>query len=262
VSILEEILAAKREEVARLRRERLGAELEARAREAGAPRSFAAALRSGPAPRIVAEIKRASPSRGLIRGDADPAGIARSYARGGAAALSVLTDGPYFRGSLEDLRAVRGAVELAVLRKDFVIDPLQVLEARAAGSDGVLLIVAALDDGALRELLACAKATAMDPLVEVHTREELERALEAGAEILGINNRDLRTFRTDVEVTRALLPYTDGRTVVSESGIENAATLRSLARAGVHAFLIGESLMRAPDPGEALGRLREEACRT
>jgi indole-3-glycerol phosphate synthase len=262
MSILEEILAAKREEVARLRRERLEAELEARARDAAPPRGFASALRSGPAPRIVAELKRASPSRGLIRGDADPAGIARSYARGGAAALSVLTDGPYFRGSLADLRAVRAAVELPVLRKDFVIDPLQVLEARAAGADGVLLIVAALDDGALRELLACAKAKAMDRLVEVHSRDELERALEAGAETLGINNRDLRTFRTDVEVTRALLPYTDGRTVVSESGIEDAATLRSLSGAGVHAFLIGERLMRAPDPGEALGRLREEACRT
>jgi indole-3-glycerol phosphate synthase len=208
---------------------------------------------------VIAEVKRASPSKGAIRANLDPAALAASYAAAGAAALSVLTDGPFFQGSLADLEAARTAVRLPVLRKDFVIDPLQVLEARAAGADAVLLIVAALEEARLRELLAVAREQGMEALVEVHSRAELERALGAGAGIVGINNRDLRTFRTDIEVTRQLLAYTGGRTIVSESGIDEAATVRSLEAAGVHAFLVGEALLRAPDPGEALRKLREAA---
>ncbi len=259
MSILDEILAVKREEVEALRRERGEASLLADARVAPAPREFGKPLCSGPTPRVIAEVKRASPSKGAIRANLDPAALAASYAAAGAAALSVLTDGPFFQGSLADLEAARTAVRLPVLRKDFVIDPLQVLEARAAGADAVLLIVAALEEARLRELLAVAREQGMEALVEVHSRAELERALEAGAGIVGINNRDLRTFRTDIEVTRQLLAYTGGRTIVSESGIEEAATVRSLEAAGVHAFLVGEALLRAPDPGEALRKLREAA---
>jgi indole-3-glycerol phosphate synthase len=257
VSILEEILAVKREEVGALRRERGEGSLLAEARSAAPARDFGKPLRAAPSPRVIAEVKRASPSKGPIRADLDPAALAGAYTAAGAVALSVLTDGPFFHGSLADLEAARAAVPLPVLRKDFVIDPLQVLEARAAGADAVLLIVAALEAPQLRELLSVVHEQRMEALVEVHTRAELERALEAHAEIVGINNRDLRTFRTDVEVTRGLLPYTEGSTTVSESGIEEAATVRSLEAAGVHAFLVGEALLRAPDPGEALRKLRE-----
>ncbi len=260
MSILDEILAQKRGEVARLRAEHGEAALEALARDASPPRGFERALRDGTPPRVIAELKRASPSKGVIRGDADAGAIARAYAGGGAVALSVLTDAPFFQGSLDDLRAARAEVELPVLRKDFTIDPLQILEARAAGADCVLLIMTALSESQLGELLGVARAQGMDALVEVHSRDDLERAIAAGAETIGINNRDLRTLDTDVRVTHELLPHIRGCTVVSESGIEEAETLRSLEAAGVHAFLVGEALMRAPDPGEALKKLREEAC--
>jgi indole-3-glycerol phosphate synthase len=256
VTILDRILERKVQEVRTLRRERGEAELLRAAASAPAPRDFAAALRSGAAPRVIAEFKRASPSAGPIREGAEPAAIARAYESAGAAALSVLTDAEFFRGSLEDLRAARAAVSLPVLRKDFTLDPLQVLEGRAAGADAVLLIVAALDDATLRALLAVAADQSLAALVEVHTREELERALEAGAALVGVNNRDLRTFKTDVEVTRSLLPHADGRTLVSESGLSDAETVGRLAAEGVDAFLVGEALMRAPDPAEALRRLR------
>jgi indole-3-glycerol phosphate synthase len=259
VSILDDILATKQAEVARLRRNRGEAALLADARAAQSTRGFGCALRSGDVPRVIAEIKRASPSKGLLRDNVDAAAVARDYAEAGAAAISVLTDEQYFRGSLADLEAVRAAVDCPALRKDFVIDPVQLLEGRAAGADAALLIVAALEDTQLRELLAVCSEYRLDALVEVHTREELDRALAAGAEIVGINNRDLNTFQTDIEVTRALLPHTQGRTVVSESGLEDAATIRSLAATGVHGFLVGEALMRAPDPGEALRKLREGA---
>jgi indole-3-glycerol phosphate synthase len=257
VSVLDKILERKREEVRELRPAR--AELSERAGRADAPRGFARALRSGRGPRVVAEFKRASPSRGEIRRDADPAQIARAYEAAGAVALSVLTDREFFRGSLDDLRRAREACRLPVLRKDFTIDPLQVLEARAAGADAVLLIVAALGDGELRELLACTHDLALDALVEVHDEPELERALAVGAELIGINNRDLRDFKTDVGVTRALLPLAAGRTVVSESGLDAPETLRALEASGAAAFLIGEALMREPDPGAALRRLRGES---
>ncbi len=233
MSVLERILAVKRTEVAALRRAPGEAELSARAARADAPRGFARALRTGGAPRVIAEFKRASPSRGEIRPGADPAEIARAYQAAGAVALSVLTDREFFRGELDDLRRARAACRLPVLRKDFTIDPLQLVEARGAGADAALLIVGALEDGQLRELLACARELALDALVEVHDEPE-----------------------PDVGVTRALLPRAAGRTVVSESGLEAPETLRALAAEGASAFLIGEALMRAPDPGAALRRLR------
>ena len=259
MSILQEILATKRDEVAHLRRERGEADLLLDARAAEETRGFGRALRTAEPPRVIAEIKRTSPSRGPLRESLDPAALARDYAGAGAAAISVLTDAPYFRGSLADLVAARGATDRPVLRKDFVVDPLQLLEARAAGADAALLIVAALDDAQLRELLAVSHEQGLDALVEVHTRDELDRALAAGAEIVGINNRDLHTFRTDVAVTRSLAPHAEGRTMVSESGLEDAATLHSLEAEGIHAFLVGEALLCAPDPGEALRKLREGA---
>ena len=254
MSVLERILARKRDELAALRPQ--AGTLRARAERAGATRGFARALRVGPAPRVVAEFKRASPSRGEIRPGADPVAIAREYAAAGAAALSVLTDREFFRGTLSDLVSARAACALPVLRKDFVLDPLQLFEARAAGADAVLLIVAALDDGALRELIICAGELGLDALVEVHDEAELARALAAGGELLGINNRDLRDFKTDLGVTRALLPLAAGRTVVSESGLDSPEVLRALGAAGASAFLVGEALMREPEPGAALRRLR------
>jgi indole-3-glycerol phosphate synthase len=256
MSVLAEILAAKRREVAALRAEPGESALLAAARAADAPRGFVRALCAGAAPRVIAEHKRASPSKGPIRPGSQPAEIAKQYAEAGAAALSILTDRAYFDGSLDDLVAARGAVSIPVLRKDFVVDPLQIVEARAHGADAILLIVAALDDAMLREGLAAATELGMDALVEVHTAAELERARALDAELVGINNRDLTSFVTDVGVTRALLPLCAGMTIVSESGLDSADTLRELADAGVHAFLIGESLMRAPDPGAALRGMR------
>lgn len=255
-SVLARILEHKREEVALLRRARGEGSLLRAARLGPRLRGFARALRESPPPRVCAEFKRASPSKGEIRAGADPAAIARAYAAAGAAALSVLTDAAFFRGGLDDLCAARAACELPVLRKDFVIDPLQVLEARAAGADAVLLIVAALDDGRLHELLAASAEVGLDPLVEVHERPELDRALAAGAALIGVNNRNLHTFETDVGVTRELLPHVCGATVVSESGLSSREVLEQLQDEGVHAFLIGEALMRRPDPGAALRELR------
>jgi len=254
VSVLDRILDDKRIEVAALRPR--ASELAELARDASPVRGFARALRHTAEPRVIAEFKRGSPSKGLIRPNADPVKIAASYQAAGAAALSVLTDGPYFRGSEADLRAARGVVSIPVLRKDFVIDALQITEARAMGADAVLLIVAALDDVALGDLLVAAKAHGMDALVEVHTRPELDRAVAVGAELIGINNRDLRSFKTDVGVTRDLLPHAGDATVVSESGLDSPEVLRDLASHGAHAFLIGEALMRAPDPGAELARMR------
>jgi len=256
MTVLDRILERKREEVAALRAGPGRAELAARAARAETPRGFARALVAGPSPRVVAEFKRASPSRGEIRPGADPAAIARDYAASGAAALSVLTDREFFRGELADRRAARAACALPVLRKDFTIDPLQLFEARAEGADAALLIVAALADAQLRELLACARELGLDALVEVHDEPELERALAHGAALVGINNRDLRDFKTDVGVTRALLPRAAGRVVVSESGLDSPEVVRALAAEGASAFLVGEALMRAPDPGAALRRLR------
>jgi indole-3-glycerol phosphate synthase len=262
--VLARILAVKAEEVAAARARAPLAEVRAAAEAAASdpvlrPRGFAAAIGAaigaGRAA-VIAEVKKASPSKGVIRADFDPAAIAASYARGGAACLSVLTDVRFFQGAPEYLRAARAACGLPVLRKDFLVDVYQVHEARAMGADCVLLIVAALDDDRLAELEDCALALGMDVLVEVHDAGELERALRLRTPLLGINNRDLRTFEVSLDTTLSQLHRIPaGRTVVTESGILSAADVLRMRAAGVDAFLVGEAFMRAPDPGTALAEL-------
>ncbi len=257
---LESIITSKRTELAAAKRRVPEAQLVEACRQAPPTRDFAEAL-ARPGLQVIAEVKKASPSAGVIREDFDPAAIARGYERGGAAALSVLTDGPHFQGSLAHLAAVRETVALPLLRKDFTLDPYQLHEARHAGADAVLLIVAVLDDALLRDLIALAGELGLAALVEVHAPPEADRALAAGARLLGINNRDLRTFVTDLAQTEAVLrhlPTREGLTIISESGIRTAADLRRLNDLGVDAVLIGEHLMRAPDPGEALAALRSD----
>jgi indole-3-glycerol phosphate synthase len=262
-TVLAQIVLATREELARRKRERPPDELEALVQdgavdETGPVRArgaFLAAL-SADGISVIAEFKRRSPSAGALREGARPAELARAYERGGARALSVLTEGPSFGGSLDDLRAARGATELPILRKDFVVDRYQLLEARLAGADAALLIVAALADSELAALHEAARALGLDVLVEVHDAGELERALALEPEIVGINNRDLRDFSVDVARTRTLRQaIPDGVVVVSESGIGSTGQLRELEREGVDAVLVGESLMRAPDPARALDAL-------
>ena len=223
------------------------------------PRGFAAALKSRIAagePAIIAELKKASPSRGVLREDFDPGAIARDYAAGGAAALSVLTDETFFRGADRHLVEARSASGLPVLRKDFVIDPYQVHEARAIGADCILLIVAALGDAQLNELAGLATHLGMDILVEVHDAVDLERAAHLEPLLLGINNRDLRTFETTIDTTLTLLDHIPGaRTVITESGIHTRAHVDRLRAAGVHGFLVGEAFMRAEHPGAKLREL-------
>jgi indole-3-glycerol phosphate synthase len=261
MSILEQILRDKVEEVAERRRRRPLAELQKQLRDLPRPRDFVAALRADDGrrekvPRVIAEVKKASPSKGVIRPDFDPVAIARTYATNGAAALSVLTDEKYFQGHLSFLEAIREAVTLPVLRKDFTIDAYQVYESRVAHADAILLIVAALEVAQLGDLLALAHELGMAGFLEVHTDEELERVLPRRPRLIGINNRDLRTFHTDLETTLRLLPLIPSEVVVvSESGINAAADIARLREKGVHAFLIGESLMRAPDPGVKLREL-------
>jgi indole-3-glycerol phosphate synthase len=263
VTILDEILEHKRRELAEARRRVPPAEQAARAEACAAPtRGFRRALLAAPSPAVIAEIKRRSPSKGSLRADADPAALARAYARGGAAAISVLTDERYFGGSLQDLAAARGAVELPLLRKDFVIDAYQVEEARANGADAVLLIAAALPPARLSALRKRAQELGLDALVEVHDEAELDAALDAGADLVGVNNRDLRSFAVDLSVTERLarrLPDPEAVLLVAESGIGGGEDLRRLQRAGARAFLVGELLMREADPGLALERLRRIA---
>jgi len=244
--ILRAIVATKRREVAAL--EPRVRELEARAADAPPPRDFAAALvRDHVA--VIAEVKRRSPGAGEIRPGLDAAELAGSYEAAGAGASSVLTERDYFGGTLEDLREARSATRIPALRKDFTLDALQVLEARASGADAILLIVRILEDGPLRELREQAESLGMAALVEVHTRDELGRALDSGARVIGVNNRDLRTFRTDLAVTESLLPHLpEAGILVSESGIRTTDDVERLGRAGVHAVLVGESILRAPDP--------------
>jgi indole-3-glycerol phosphate synthase len=245
-SVLERIVAIKRDEVALLRPR--AAELRAAARDAAPPLRFRAALDHPSRVRLLAEVKRRSPSAGEIRPGADPAEIAREYEAAGAAALSILTDREHFGGSLEALRAVRAAVGLPLLRKDFVIASEQVWEARAAGADAVLLIVRILAQEKLAELHELASGLGMDVLVEVHTEAELERALGIGALLVGVNNRDLSTFTTDLELSLRLAEAVPpAATLVAESGIRTAADVERLGGAGVDAVLVGESLMRQPD---------------
>ncbi|HSR42417.1 MAG TPA: indole-3-glycerol phosphate synthase TrpC [Longimicrobiales bacterium] len=254
MSVLERIVATKREEIARLRSWK-GA-LEAGLGDAPAPRDFAGALRRNDEVAVIAEVKRRSPGAGEIRPGLDPAGLAATYREGGASALSVLTDREYFGGSLDDLRAVRDAVDLPILRKDFVLDEVQLLEARAAGADAVLLIARILADGALESLLERAEGLGMTALVEVHDREELGRALDAGALVVGVNNRDLATFEVSLEVTAELAAHAPPDVVlVSESGISTGEDVARVGSAGADAVLVGESLLRAPDPGAAVSEL-------
>jgi len=251
--ILERILREKRTEVAMAKRRCSESELRERSLWSEGRRGFRSALATSAGPAIIAEIKKASPSRGVIRSDFDPALHARQYEAAGATCISVLTDGPFFLGKLEHLAAARAACSLPMLRKDFVIDQYQIVEARAWGADAVLLIVAALDETLLRSLAASAAEEGLDVLVEVHDEQEMHIAVAAGAELIGINNRDLRTFVTTLDVTRRLAPLAPrGTLVVSESGIKSAADLASLQASGVSAFLVGEQLMGASDPGAEL----------
>lgn len=262
--ILDQILATKLGEVAAARSARpLPAVIEA-ARTRPAPRGFYRALRERPGMQVIAEVKKASPSKGVIRADFDPVAIARAYAVGGAACLSVLTDENYFQGSLHYLEAIRQAVDLPLLRKDFIIDEYQVYEARAAGADAILLIVAAFhgDSAAgrtpadMHRLAALARELSMDVLTEVHTADELSVAIESGASLIGVNNRDLKSFHTTLDVTFALAPQIPAdRLLVSESGIGAHGDLLRLEQAGAKAVLVGESLMRQPDVTEALRKL-------
>ncbi len=250
-SVLDRIFAAKRVELeSRVRAVPLG-EMRANAAHAQTPRGFVAALTKRSSA-IIAEIKRASPSKGDIFPGLDPAAVAAAYQADGAAAISVLTD-VHFKGSLDDLRAVRAAVELPLLRKDFIFDPYQVYEARAAGADCILLILAMLGEEQARELANLAGELEMDVLVEVHDLPQLESAQRIGARLIGINNRDLHTFKTDIAVTEQLLGgYRGDALIVSESGIETPADISRLYAAGARAFLIGESLLREGDPSRAL----------
>jgi indole-3-glycerol phosphate synthase len=247
-------VGTKRDELATLRPRRR--ELERAALAAPAPRGLETALRSGKHVSVIAECKRRSPGAGDIRPGLDPAALTRSYEAAGARALSVLTDLRYFGGSLDDLVAARAATTVPVLRKDFTLDPLHVLDARAAGADAVLLIVRILDDHSLRSLQALARELGMAALVEAHDATEVDRALGAGATLLGINNRDLATFTTDLETTLRLLAAVPPEVaVVSESGIRTRDDVVRLGDAGVDAILVGETLLRAPDPGAAVGML-------
>jgi len=255
-TILRKILARKREEVsARRKRDSLGS-LEQRIAEQSPVRGFSRALQERAAaaePAVIAEVKKASPSKGVIRADFQPGQIAASYQAGGASCLSVLTDVDFFQGADSYLQEARAACELPVLRKDFTVDPYQVIEARAIGADAILLIVAALDDDQMRELAAVAAQVGVDVLVEVHDRAELERALELETPLVGINNRDLHTFETRLETTLELLPYIPGdRLVVTESGIHTAEDVALMRNHQVYGFLVGEAFMRAPEPGEKL----------
>ncbi len=257
MSFLDNILARKRTEVAERRAVLPDRKLEARAAAAPPPRPFEAGLspRGGPT-RIIAEVKRASPSAGGIATGLDAPAQARRYAEAGAAAISVLTDGPGFGGSLDDLRAVRAAVDAPLLRKDFVLDRYQLLEARAAGADAALLIVAALDAEALRRLLDDCGALGLAALVEVHDAAEAEAALRAGARIVGVNNRDLRSFTVDLAASERILPSLPaGVKGVAESGIRTPADAARLRRVGAANLLVGEALVRAGDPGKLLREL-------
>jgi indole-3-glycerol phosphate synthase len=261
--VLARILATKADEVASARARRPLAEVVAAARTADPPRGFVRALGARIAAggaAVIAEVKKASPSKGLLRADFDPAAIARSYEAGGATCLSVLTDTQYFQGSTEALVAARAACALPVLRKDFMIDAYQVAEARAMGADCILLIVAALDDATMRTLADEALAFGLDLLLEAHDGDELDRALaldlDPARSVIGVNNRDLRTFDTRLETTLALVDrMPEGRALITESGIAARADVATMRAAGVHGFLIGETFMRAPDPGRALAEL-------
>ncbi len=257
--ILEKIVTTKAAEVIAAQIARPFTAVEAEARIADPPRGFERALRAKIAaglPAVIAEIKKASPSKGVLRETFDPPGIAASYERAGAACLSVLTDRPFFQGDAQFLVAARAACALPALRKEFIIDEYQVVESRALGADAILLIVAALDDARMNDLSQCARALGMDVLVEIHDRAELDRALRLDTALLGINNRNLRNFSVTLDTTLNLLAQVpEGKLVVTESGILARQDVTLMRSRGVHAFLVGEAFMRAPDPGAALTAL-------
>jgi indole-3-glycerol phosphate synthase len=264
MSVLDEILNRTRAGVLDRRAQVPLSDVQARCRDRLPPRDILGALRrqgatdrrrSGPI-HVIAEVKKASPSRGVVRADFAPAELARAYALAGARAISILTDGPFFQGSLDHLMAVREVVDLPILRKDFHVDPYQVWEARAAGADAILLVVAALSTPELLDLLGLSRELNLAALAEVHTRQELETVLESGTQLVGINNRDLKSFAVSLETTFTLLPHVPTEVVlVSESGISQPGEVARLASAGVDSILVGEGLLRHADVGEALRRL-------
>lgn len=255
-TILDQIVATKREEIARAKSIAPEAALRSQLADAPPVRDFLAALSAGPPIRLIAEVKKASPSKGVIRADFNPVEIARTYQRHGASCISVLTDEPYFQGSLEYLRQVRAAVELPVLRKDFIVDPYQVIEARVAGADAVLLIAECLDDELLERLHDAIVELGMTPLVELYEPANLARVLRIGTRLVGVNNRDLHTFQIDLEHTLQLRQQIPAdRVLVGESGIRSREDVERLEAAGVQAMLVGETLMACPDIGTAVDRL-------
>jgi indole-3-glycerol phosphate synthase len=252
-TILDNIISAKRAEIARAKTDRPESTLRRALADAPPPRDFLAALSAGPPIRLIAEVKKASPSKGVIRADFDPVAIARTYQQHGASCISVLTDEEFFQGNLEHLRQIRAAVDLPVLRKDFIIDPHQVLE---AGADAVLLIAECLDDRSLAELHDAIVALGMTPLVELYDPANLPRVLQIGARLVGVNNRDLHTFRVDLEHTLRLRRQIPAdRLLVAESGIRTRADVERLEAAGVQAMLVGESLLARADVGAAVDEL-------
>ena len=257
--ILNQIVAAKREEVASALERKSLAAVRADAESRVLTRDFEAALRAkvaGGQSAVIAEIKKASPSKGVLREDFVPADIAQTYAEHGAACLSVLTDSQFFQGSVEFLKQARASCQLPVLRKDFLVDPYQVYESRAMGADAVLLIAACLDDAQMKDMEAIARGLYMSVLVEVHDAAELERALALKSPLIGVNNRNLRTFETSLETTLALVDKLPAdRLLITESGIREREDVLRMRAAGVHAFLVGEAFMRADDPGAALATL-------
>jgi len=256
--VLKKIAAYKVDEVAALRDEISIEELREIARDQAQPRGFAKAIQNATGHALICEVKKASPSKGIIREDFDPAAIAKAYEMGGAACLSVLTDGPGFMGSAEIFKTVRQTVDLPLLRKDFLIDPIQVTESRAMGADCILVILAMSNDDTARALIDEASALGMDALIETHDESELERAIGLGVTLIGINNRDLRTFNTTLDTFARLAPKVpEGATLIAESGIFTRDDIERLAKDGAQGYLIGESLMRQDDMAEAVRNLRQ-----